>query len=56
MLNAWMEVAKISIFGFAIGIVAGVFLAWDIDKERVRETFKTKWEPFIQEVMEKYEW
>ena len=55
MIGVWIEVAKICLFGFIIGIGVGFFLAWDIDKERVRENFKKKWEPILMDFMERYD-
>lgn len=54
MFDIWMEVGQILVYGFIAGIAVGLFLAWDIDKERVRENYKKNWEPIILQVMEKY--
>lgn len=55
MIKVWFELAKFVMTGFAIGLGVGIYLAWDINKEKVRANFESNWKPFFIELMEKYD-
>lgn len=55
MIRVWFDISQFILTGFFIGIPMGIYVAWDIDKEKVKNNFENNWKPFFIELMEKYD-